>query len=485
MSNEKKQTVLEANMAFDASPALFESIMDEGPIKYGPDGDGIDMITTPDGDEVVDPRSIMDVNVESPVQSGATFNPEVEKISQEDGDNYMSQFQNYIETVHKQEITDDDIDVAGATIQMLNNTRQDVAGYIRQQIADATARLSKQNANPAQPGGVAADMRGEGRIPSGGVANKVEDGLADAPDLGDNGLVEIDASTHLVPEKDDHEDVVAAPEQDFGEPGDLGKSANDDVESEPTESTTDASADSVDGADADEQAAEETAGADESSDDDDYDPFSDLDLGDVDDDAKSVGSVDEEPSPVDEDEEKGDVADISEPESDEESEDSEGNESKKSDALTESVHRKNFCARLESVLNSYDRLCKRREAQAKCEAIVAAANKKMLAESVAKKTVKAKCEAIVGAYRRKRGKSALKAKLESIVGKYRRNKMLAEAASSKEAMLRRKCNAIVESATRFDRMKAQCESIVNGYRKAASTADAARAIIDSYKHSLA
>ena len=111
MSNEKEQkpTVLEANLAFDASPALFESIMDEGPIKYGLDDDGIDMITTPEGDEVVDPRSIMDVNVNAPVQSGARFNSDVDPISQEEGDRYMSQFQDYIENIHKLEIDDDDI----------------------------------------------------------------------------------------------------------------------------------------------------------------------------------------------------------------------------------------------------------------------------------------------------------------------------------------------------------------------------------------
>ena len=493
MSNEKEQkpTVLEANLAFDASPAMFESIMAEGPIKYGLDDDGIDMITTPEGDEVVDPRSIMDVNVNAPVQSGARFNSDVDPISQEEGDRYMEQFQDYIENIHKLEINDDDIDVAGATIQMLNNTQQDIAGYIRQQIADATARLSQQNVNPAQPDGVATDMTGEDRIPAdsqgdmggdmGGDIGGMEPAAEGAPDLGDDGLTELDTTTHLTPEEDtgdtglgdidmglgDMENMGNEPAPEGGDDGisDLG------LESEPAAPEAPAEGDA---------ASEEPPAEGE-----DYDPFSDLDLGDGGEEEPSEPS---EPSGSDEDvppiEPVGSDDGEVEP-SDDEPSGEEGEEEKKSEPLTESVHLKKFRLRLESVMNSYDRLCKRREAQAKCEAIVNAANKKMLAESVNQKNIKAQCESIVSAYRQATGKNKLKAKLESIVGKYRQQKMLAESVADKDAMLRQKCNAILENANRFEKMKAQCESIVNDFRKAEYTANTAKAIIDSYKNSLA
>lgn len=481
MSNEKEQkpTVLEANLAFDASPALFESIMAEGPIKYGLDDDGIDMITTPEGDEVVDPRSIMDVNVNAPVQSGARFNSEVDQISQEEGDQYMSQFQDYIENIHKLEITDDDIDVAGATIQMLNNTRQDVAGYIHQQIADATARLSKQNVNPAQPEGVAADMSGDDRIPSeevpGGVDAGMEGGMElgeeGAPDLGDGGLTEIDTTTHLTPEEDTGDTGLGDVDMGLGDMEDLG--------SEPApEAGLDAGADvGLEGEPAapaegeGEPASEEGAG-----DEGEYDPFADLDLGEGEGEgegepASEEPASDEEPAPVSEDEGSDEPAGEAEEGEEEE---------KKSEPLTESVYKKKFRARLESVINTYQELCKRRDAQAKCEAIVNAANKKMLAESVNQSSLKAKCESIVGAYRQATAKTRLKAKLESIVGKYRQQKMIAESVANSAPAQK----PVMNDSARFARMKAQCESIVNDFRKAESTANTARAIIDSYKQSL-
>lgn len=503
MSNEKEQkpTVLEANLAFDASPAMFESIMAEGPIKYGLDDDGIDMITTPEGDEVVDPRSIMDVNVEAPVQSGARFNQDVDPISQEEGDHYMEQFQDYIENIHKLEINDDDIDVAGATIQMLNNTQQDIAGYIRQQIADATARLSQQNVNPAQPEGVAADMTGEDRIPADGQGGELggeagadmggEMGAEGAPDLGDEGLTELDTTTHLTPEEDAGDAGLgdidmglgelggeAAPEAGAGEDIDLG------LESEPAAPAEGGEAPAEGG----EAPAEPEATSEEpSAEGDEYDPFSDLDIGEV---------GEEDTAPAGEEEPAGDEGGAPEIEpvgSDEggdtgESEPSdagEEDEEKKSEPLTESVHQQKYRLRLESVMNSYDRLCKRREAQAKCEAIVNEANRKMLAESVNKNNIKAQCESIVGAYRQATGKNKLRAKLESIVGKYRKQKMLAESVADKNEILRQKCSAILESANRFGKMKAQCESIINDFRKAEYTANTAKAIIDSYKQSLA
>jgi len=496
MSNEKEQkpTVLEANMAFDASPALFESIMNEGPIKYGPEDDGIDMITTPEGDEVVDPRTIMDVNIEAPVQSGATFNSTVDPISDEEGDNYMSQFQDYIENIHKQEITDDDIDVAGATIQMLNNTRQDVAGYIRQQIADASERLSKQNANPAQPDGVVADMTGEGRIPSEGTAGVsdgaeggMEPGMEEgAPDLGDGGLVELDTTTHLTPEEDAGagEDLGAmSSDPDFGIGG---FDAGNEAPAEPAEPALEEPAEPAAGEEtpAEPESAEEPAGGEE-----EYDPFSDLDLGDEepksDEGASEEGAAegaaeggDSESGEVSEDELPG-VVD----EGDGEGEgDGDGEEEDKGEKpLTESVQMRNFRARLESVLNNYDRICKQREAQAKCEAIVNAANKKMLAESVQQKNLKAQCESIVGAYRKATSQSRLKTKLESIVGKYKQQKMLAESA----AFAAPQSKPMLESENRLAMMKAQCESIVSDFRRAESTANAAKAIIDNYKQKLA
>lgn len=491
MSNEKEQkpTVLEANLAFDASPALFESIMAEGPIKYGLDDDGIDMITTPEGDEVVDPRSIMDVNVNAPVQSGARFNSEIDQISQEEGDQYMSQFQDYIENIHKLEITDDDIDVAGATIQMLNNTRQDVAGYIHQQIADATARLSKQNVNPAQPEGVATDMTGDDRIPSeevpGGMDAGMEGGMElgeeGAPDLGDGGLTEIDTTTHLTPEEDTGDAGLGDVDMGLGDMEDLG--------SEPApEAGLDAGADMGLGEEPAAPAEGEPAAEEGASDEGDYDPFSDLDLGEgagegesaseeepasAEEPASEEGASEEEPAPVSEDEGSDEPAG----EADEGEE-----EEKKSEPLTESVYKQNFRARLESVINTYQELCKRRDAQAKCEAIVNAANKKMLAESVNQSSLKAKCESIVGAYRQATAKTRLKAKLESIVGKYRQQKMMAESVANSAPAMNQK--PVMNESARFARMKAQCESIVNDFRKAESTANTAKAIIDSYKQSL-
>lgn len=486
MSNEKEQkpTVLEANLAFDASPALFESIMAEGPIKYGLDDDGIDMITTPEGDEVVDPRSIMDVNVNAPVQSGARFNSEIDQISQEEGDQYMSQFQDYIENIHKLEITDDDIDVAGATIQMLNNTRQDVAGYIHQQIADATARLSKQNVNPAQPEGVATDMTGDDRIPSeevpGGMDAGMEGGMElgeeGAPDLGDGGLTEIDTTTHLTPEEDNGDAGLG--DVDMGL-GDLGS----ETATEPApEAGLDAGADMGLGEEpaAPAEGEAEPASEEGASDDGDYDPFSDLDLGagegepaSAEEPASEEGASEEEPAPVSEDEGSDEPA--GEADSGEE-------EEKKNEPLTESVYKQNFRARLESVINTYQELCKRRDAQAKCEAIVNAANKKMIAESVNQSSLKAKCESIVGAYRQATAKTRLKAKLESIVGKYRQQKMIAESVANSAPAVNQK--PVMNDSARFARMKAQCESIVNDFRKAESTANTAKAIIDSYKQSL-
>ena len=143
---------------------------------------------------------------------------------------------------------------------------------------------------------------------------------------------------------------------------------------------------------------------------------------------------------------------------------------------------KNFRLRLESVINTYDQVCKRREAKAKCEAIVNEANKKMLAESVNQQKLKAQCESIVGAYREATSKNKLKAKLESIVGKYRQQKMLAESVAETEPAVNQK--PIMDDSARFEKMKAQCESIVNDFRKAESTANTAKAIIDSYKQSL-
>lgn len=488
MSNEKEQkpTVLEANLAFDASPAMFESIMAEGPIKYGLDDDGIDMITTPEGDEVVDPRSIMDVNVNAPVQSGARFNSDVDPISQEEGDRYMEQFQDYIENIHKLEINDDDIDVAGATIQMLNNTQQDIAGYIRQQIADATARLSQQNVNPAQPDGVAADMTGEDRIPAdsqgdmggdmGGDFGGMEPAAEGAPDLGDDGLTELDTTTHLTPEEDTGDTGLGDIDMGLGDMENMG---NEPAPEGGDDGISDLGLESEPAAPAEGEAASEEPPAEG----EDYDPFSDLDLGDSGEEEPSepAGSDEEDVPPI---EPVGSDDGEVEP-SDDEPSGEEGEEEKKSEPLTESVHLKKFRLRLESVMNSYDRLCKRREAQAKCEAIVNAANKKMLAESVNQKNIKAQCESIVSAYRQATGKNKLKAKLESIVGKYRQQKMLAESVADKDTMLRQKCNAILENANRFEKMKAQCESIVNDFRKAEYTANTAKAIIDSYKNSLA
>lgn len=504
MSNEKEQkpTVLEANLAFDASPAMFESIMAEGPIKYGLDDDGIDMITTPEGDEVVDPRSIMDVNVDAPVQSGARFNSDVDPISQEEGDRYMEQFQDYIENIHKLEINDDDIDVAGATIQMLNNTQQDIAGYIRQQIADATARLSQQNVNAAQPDGVAADMTGEDRIPAdgqgdelagdmGGELGGMEPGAEAAPDLGDEGLSELDTTTHLTPEEDTGDAGLGDIDMGLGDMENMGgepapEAGADDaigLESEPA------------GIAGEEAPAEPEATSDEqSAEGDEYDPFSDLDLGDVGGEEKAT-SEDEAPAkeeaPAGEEESAPAIEDVGSDEDADAGEvkpsdagDEDEEEGKKSEPLTESVHLQKFRLRLESVMNNYDMLCKRREAKAKCEAIVNAANKKMIAESVQQNKIKAQCESIVGAYRQATGKNKLRAKLESIVDKYRQQKMLAESVADKNTAMKQNGNAILDNANRFEKMKAQCESIVSDFRRAEQTANTARAIIDSYKQSL-
>ena len=146
------------------------------------------------------------------------------------------------------------------------------------------------------------------------------------------------------------------------------------------------------------------------------------------------------------------------------------------------MYKQNFRARLESVINTYQELCKRRDAQAKCEAIVNAANKKMLAESVNQSSLKAKCESIVGAYRQATAKTKLKAKLESIIGKYRQQKMIAESVANSAPAVNQK--PVMNDSARFAQMKAQCESIVNDFRKAESTANTAKAIIDSYKQSL-
>lgn len=513
MSNEKEQkpTVLEANLAFDASPAMFESIMAEGPIKYGLDDDGIDMITTPEGDEVVDPRSIMDVNVNAPVQSGARFNSDFDPISQEEGDRYMEQFQEYIENIHKLEINDDDIDVAGATIQMLNNTQQDIAGYIRQQIADASARLSKQNVNPAQPDGVAADMTGDDRIPAdghgddrggdiGGGLGGMEPGAESAPDLGDEGLNEIDTTTHLTPEEDTGDAGLGDIDMGLGDIENMGgepatEAGADDgigVESEPAPAGEEAPAEP------------ESTSEEQSAEGDDYDPFSDLDLGDVGGEAEGpagdeASAGEEESAPAIENVESDDGSDAGESES---SDDGSEEDEKKSKSLTESVNLKKFRLCLESVMKSYNKLCKRREAKAKCEAIVNAANKKMIAESVQQNKIKAQCEAIVGAYRQATGKNKLKAKLEAIVGdyrqatgknklrakleaivgKYRQQKMVAESVAYSAPAMNKK--PVMDIDARFEKMKAQCESIVSDFRRAEQTANTARAIIDSYKQSL-
>ena len=513
MSNEKEQkpTVLEANLAFDASPAMFESIMAEGPIKYGLDDDGIDMITTPEGDEVVDPRSIMDVNVNAPVQSGARFNSDFDPISQEEGDRYMKQFQEYIENIHKLEINDDDIDVAGATIQMLNNTQQDIAGYIRQQIADASARLSQQNVNPAQPDGVAADMTGDDRIPAdgrgddrggdiGGGLGGMEPGAESAPDLGDEGLNEIDTTTHLTPEEDTGDAGLGDIDMGLGDIENMGgepatEAGSDDsigVESEPAPAGEEAPAEP------------EATSEEPSAEGDDYDPFSDLDLGDVGDEetpsSEEAPAADDDNSSSEDEESAPDIEDVGS--DSDEVEPSEDDDEKKSEALTESVNKKKFRIRLEAVMRSYDRLCKRREAQAKCEAIVNAANKKMIAESVQQNKIKAQCEAIVGAYRKATGKNKLrakleaivgdyrqatgknklKAKLEAIVGKYRQQKMVAESVAYSAPAMNKK--PVMNIDARFEKMKAQCESIVSDFRRAEQTANTARAIIDSYKQSL-
>lgn len=513
MSNEKEQkpTVLEANLAFDASPAMFESIMAEGPIKYGLDDDGIDMITTPEGDEVVDPRSIMDVNVNAPVQSGARFNSDFDPISQEEGDRYMEQFQEYIENIHKVEINDDDIDVAGATIQMLNNTQQDIAGYIRQQIADASARLSQQNVNPAQPDGVAADMTGDDRIPAdghgddrggdiGGGLGGMEPGAESAPDLGDEGLNEIDTTTHLTPEEDTGDAGLGDIDMGLG-----------DIENMGGEPATEAGADDGIGVESEPASAGEEAPAEpestseeQSAEGDDYDPFSDLDLGDVGGEAEGpagdeASAGEEESAPAIENVESDDGSDAGESES---SDDGSEEDEKKSKSLTESVNLKKFRLCLESVMKSYNKLCKRREAKAKCEAIVNAANKKMIAESVQQNKIKAQCEAIVGAYRQATGKNKLKAKLEAIVGdyrqatgknklrakleaivgKYRQQKMVAESVAYSAPAMNKK--PVMNIDARFEKMKAQCESIVSDFRRAEQTANTARAIIDSYKQSL-
>ena len=513
MSNEKEQkpTVLEANLAFDASPAMFESIMAEGPIKYGLDDDGIDMITTPEGDEVVDPRSIMDVNVNAPVQSGARFNSDFDPISQEEGDRYMEQFQEYIENIHKLEINDDDIDVAGATIQMLNNTQQDIAGYIRQQIADASARLSQQNVNPAQPDGVAADMTGDDRIPAdgrgddrggdiGGGLGGMEPGAESAPDLGDEGLNEIDTTTHLTPEEDTGDAGLGDIDMGLG-----------DIENMGGEPATEAGADEGIGVESEPAPAGEEAPAEPestseepSAEGDDYDPFSDLDLGDVGGDAEApagdeASAGEEDSAPAIENVESDDGADSGESES---SDDGSEEDEKKSKPMTESVNLKKFRLCLESVMKSYDKLCKRREAKAKCEAIVNAANKKMIAESVQQNKIKAQCEAIVGAYRQATGKNKLRAKLEaivgdcrqatgknklrakleSIIGKYRQQKMVAESVAYSAPAMNKK--PVMDIDARFAKMKAQCESIVSDFRRAEQTANTARAIIDSYKQSL-
>ena len=513
MSNEKEQkpTVLEANLAFDASPAMFESIMAEGPIKYGLDDDGIDMITTPEGDEVVDPRSIMDVNVNAPVQSGARFNSDFDPISQEEGDRYMKQFQEYIENIHKLEINDDDIDVAGATIQMLNNTQQDIAGYIRQQIADASARLSQQNVNPAQPDGVAADMTGDDRIPAdgrgderggdiGGGLGGMEPGAESAPDLGDEGLNEIDTTTHLTPEEDTGDAGLGDIDMGLG-----------DIENMGGEPATEAGADDGIGVESKPAPAGEEAHAqpeatseEPSAEGDDYDPLSDLDLGDVGDEetpsSEEAPAADDDNSSSEDEESAPDIEDVGS--DSDEVEPSEDDDEKKSEALTESVNKKKFRIRLEAVMRSYDRLCKRREAQAKCEAIVNAANKKMIAESVQQNKIKAQCEAIVGAYRKATGKNKLrakleaivgdyrqatgknklKAKLEAIVGKYRQQKMVAESVAYSAPAMNKK--PVMNIDARFEKMKAQCESIVSDFRRAEQTANTARAIIDSYKQSL-
>ena len=60
--------------------------------------------------------------------------------------------------------------------------------------------------------------------------------------------------------------------------------------------------------------------------------------------------------------------------------------------------------------------------------------------------------------------------------------MLAESVAETESAVNQK--PIMDDSARFEKMKAQCESIVNDFRKAESTANTAKAIIDSYKQSL-
>ena len=63
--------------------------------------------------------------------------------------------------------------------------------------------------------------------------------------------------------------------------------------------------------------------------------------------------------------------------------------------------------------------------------------------------------------------------------------MLAESVSQQAAFAAPQAQPVLESETRLEKMKAQCESIVSDFKKAESTANAARAIIDSYKQKLA
>ena len=526
MTNDnKKPTVMELNYAFDSSPVMFESIMNEAPVQYGPQELEGDTVTTPEGDEVVDPRGIMDVNVSAPIQSGPVFNSDVEPISNEDGDKYMNEFEDYIQNLHKIEISDEDLDVAGATIQMLNNTRQDVTGFIRQQIADATARLNTQNSNPAMPDGVSSDMTGEGRLPSDTVDNNT--GVSAGGELNgsvaepsaDIGGMEVKPTTHLTPEPDEQspsEQVSGLENVDLGlgggepnvEPstGDAGagESATEGVPSGEAEPSTETNIPT------DEGTAETESGSDDT---DNYDPFKDLTSDEstepksaepkVEDTKSEETSGETEPPAKDEE----NAPDKEKSEKKEEPPDNEDTDKEKKDtALTESVEaaRKSFSAKLESILDDYRKRKSIRNAKIQCESIVANANKKLadsdhaiMDNSANEKStkIKAKCESIIKAYNDSTKEKDLTAKLESIIYNYKATKE-AEAKKPSAAVkpineaaemsaLKAKCESIISRATRYDKLTAKCESIVNGYRATESNAEAAKKIIDKYNATLA
>lgn len=480
MSNEKKQTVLESIYAFDAAPIMFESIMNEGDVQYGVQDYQEDLITTPEGDEVVDPSSLMDVNVNAPVQSGPQFNNEVEPMTDEDKRFFVDEFAKQIMNLHKTEITDDDVEAVGVYLQMATGTRQNIPEFLQNEIDSAEQRLSGQNQNEVLTQGVSADMTGDGMISQDDIGDDENVGITDDIDLGDGGLKEIEpTTTFLTPNEDDGSDMGAVGMEetpDFGlgeenaEPEALAEPVEGDTEGENSNPFADMEIDeneSTEGGDA------ETLG-----DEPEGEPG-----------AEPEGEPEGEPEaePVAESNEDDEIADDILGDADEESSD---------DIFTESVNESKtsykdiYNAQMESIQATISKYNKYHKVKAQCESIVAKANAAMnravvlesMNQSNKVREVKARCESIVNAYKKATQKeSSTKAKLEAIVNKYRETK-------NAEQTLKARCEAIVSDAITKEKakntLKAKCESIVNAYKAKSGTSSRVNDIIAKYKASV-